>query len=144
MIPSLINTQHPDTPKRVGLYLRCSTLEQAKDGYGLESQERILLSYVEANKDNNWITSENLIYREGGFSGATPVSERPELSRLEADILQKKIDIVLIWRIDRLFRKSSYLLAFLDFLKDEGITLVSKTENIDLSTYTGKLIVSLF
>lgn len=144
MVSSPTNTKHPDTPKRVALYLRCSTMEQANEWYGLESQERILLAYVEANKDNNWISSDALIYREEGFSGATPVSERPELSRLQADILQKKVDIVLIWKIDRLFRKSSYLLAFLDFLKDENISLVSKTENIDLSTYTGKLIVSLF
>jgi len=138
------NIPNSDTPKRVALYVRASTTEQVQEGYWLDTQERTLKAYVEANKDIWWITSETLLYREEWISGASPVSDRPALSRLKSDIYEKKIDILLVWRIDRLFRKTSYLLEFIDFLKDQNINFVSKSENIDLATHTGKLALAIF
>ena len=73
----------------------------------------------------------------------TEVHERPALSRLKSDILDKKIDILLVWKIDRLFRKTSYLLEFIEFLKSKNINFVSKNEHIDLSSPTGKLVLTL-
>lgn len=123
--------------------MRVSTEEQAKEGYGLESQERILRAFILANEDNNWITNDNLIYRDEGVSGATHVSERPELARLEKDILLKKLDVVLVWKIDRLFRHTQSLLSFVEFLQEQGIIFVSKSESIDLSSPSGKLVLTL-
>jgi len=74
--------------KRVACYIRVSTEEQAKEGYGLESQERILRAFVASNSDKNWVTSEALMYRDEGISGVLPVQERPALSRLKMDILE--------------------------------------------------------
>ena len=71
------------------------------------------------------------------------MSERPALSRLKMDILAGKIDTLLVWKIDRLFRKTSYLLEFIEFLKQHNINFVSKNENIDLSSHTGKLVLTL-
>ena len=138
------NIKNNDTPKRVAIYVRASTSEQVHEWFWLESQERLLKALITANQDNGWITSDSLLYREEWVSGATPVSERPTLSRLKQDIYDKKFDILLVWRIDRLFRKVSYLLEFIDFLKDENINFVSKSENIDLSTHTWKLALAIF
>ncbi len=129
------------TYKRVALYIRCSTLEQVKDGYGLESQLRILQGLVQANEDNGWITSDSLIYREEGVSGASDTEDRPELSRLKADINAGKIDVLCVWKIDRLFRKVEYLLHFVEFLKAKEINFVSKSEDINLSSPMGKVVL---
>lgn len=129
--------------KRVALYMRVSTIEQARDGYGLDSQDRILRAFVKANEDIGWLTSENLIYRDEGISGTTEVQDRPELTRLRNDIIDGKVDVLLVWKIDRLFRKTAYLLDFIEFLKTHNINFVSKNENIDLSSPTGKLVLTL-
>lgn len=71
------------------------------------------------------------------------MSERPALSRLKKDILDGKVDVLLVWKIDRLFRKTSYLLEFIEFLKKHNVNFVSKNENIDLSSHTGKLVLTL-
>lgn len=132
-----------NTQKRVAMYLRVSTLEQAKEGYWLDTQERLLKAYIESNEDKGWITSESLMYRDEGISGASKVSERPGLSQLKADILSGKIDVLLVWKIDRLFRKTAYLLEFIEFLKQKNVNFVSKNESIDLSSPTGKLVLTL-
>lgn len=137
------HTKETTTSERVAMYLRVSTNEQAKDGYGLDTQERLLKAYIGSNEDKGWITSDSLIYRDEGISGASNVSERPELSRLKEDVLAGKIDVLLVWKIDRLFRKTSYLLEFIELLKKHDINFVSKNEAIDLSSHTGKLVLTL-
>lgn len=69
--------------------------------------------------------------------------ERPELTRLKGDILNKKVNIVLVWKIDRLFRKTALLLQFVEFIKDQGVNFVSKNENIDLWTPSGKMVLTM-
>lgn len=134
---------HEKNIQRVALYMRVSTAEQVQDGYWLDSQDRILHAFVQSNEDKWWITSDALIYCDEGISGATEVSERSELSRLKKDILDWKIDVLLVWKIDRLFRKTAYLLEFIEFLKQHEINFVSKNENIDLSSPTWKLVLTL-
>lgn len=132
-----------EKPIRVAIYMRVSTEEQAKDGYGLESQERILKAFITANEDKNWQTSESLIYRDEWISWATNVTERPALSKLEKDILLGRIDVVLVWKIDRLFRHTQSLLSFVEFLQEKWIVFVSKSESIDLSSPSWKLVLTL-
>ncbi|MDD3120682.1 MAG: recombinase family protein [Candidatus Gracilibacteria bacterium] len=129
--------------KRVAIYLRVSTQEQATEGFGLDSQERILKSFVEANKDNGWEFGKSLIYKDEGVSGASNVEQRPALTKLKKDIIDGKIDIVLVWKIDRLFRKTRYLLEFIEFLKKYDVNFISKNENIDLKTHTGNLVLTM-
>ena len=137
----------PKSPKqeiqRVALYIRVSTMEQATEGYGLETQERILRSFVQSNEDKHWYTSDDLTYIDDGISGSTDIIERPALTRLKGDILNKKVDIVLVWKIDRLFRKTALLLQFVEFVKDRGVNFVSKNENIDLWSPTGKMVLTM-
>jgi site-specific DNA recombinase len=129
--------------QRVALYIRVSTTEQVQEWYGLDSQDRILRAFVQSNEDKWWVTTENLIYRDEGYSWATDVDERPWLSQLRNDIIDWKIDVILVWKIDRLFRKTSYLLEYIDFLKKFNVNFVSKNENIDLSSSSWKLILTL-
>lgn len=129
--------------KRVAIYLRVSTLEQAKDWFWLDSQERILKAYIEANRDNDWELWKNLIYKDEWISWASKVEDRIALSRLKKDIIDWKIDIVLVWKIDRLFRKTAFLLDFIEELKKYNVNFVSKNESIDLNTHTWNLVLTI-
>ena len=128
---------------RVWIYMRVSTLEQAKEWFWLDSQERILKSYIEANKDNDWELWKNLVYCDEWISGASNVEDRPALNRLKKDIIDWKLDILLVWKIDRLFRKTRYLLEFIEFIKKYNINFISKNENIDLKTHTWNLVITM-
>lgn len=129
--------------KRVAIYLRVSTQEQATEWFWLDSQERILKSFIESNKDNGWELWKSLVYVDEWISGASNVEERPALTKLKKDIIDSKIDIVLVWKIDRLFRKTRYLLEFIEFLKKYDVNFVSKNENIDLKTHTWNLVLTM-
>lgn len=129
--------------KRVAIYLRVSTQEQATEWFWLDSQERILKSFIEANKDNEWELWKSLIYVDEWISWASNISERPALTKLKKDIIDWKVDIVLVWKIDRLFRKTRYLLEFIEFLKKYDVNFISKNENIDLKTHTWNLVLTM-
>jgi DNA invertase Pin-like site-specific DNA recombinase len=58
------SSQEPKKNLRIALYLRVSTGEQVTEGYGLETQERLLKALIESNADRGWITNNELIYRE--------------------------------------------------------------------------------
>lgn len=131
------------TYKRVACYVRCSTLEQSREGYGIDTQIRLLKARIQSDEDKGWVFSEDLIYQEDGVSGASWVSERPVLSKLKADILANKIDVLLVWKIDRLFRKTEYLLRFVEFLKKQKVNFVSKNEDINLHSSTGKMVLTM-
>lgn len=129
--------------QRVALYVRVSTQEQATDGYWIDSQMRLLNSYSEAQKDLGWQLSESRIYKDEWISGTSSVEERPALTRLKRDIINGEVDVILIYKLDRLFRKTSYLLEFWDFLKEYKVNLVSKSENIDMGSPSGALVVTM-
>lgn len=68
--------------------------------------------------------------------------KRPQLDLL-LEILRKG-DTLVVWRLDRLGRSLSHLIALMDSFKEKGITFVSVTESIDTSTPTGELVFHLF
>lgn len=81
--------------KKVGIYIRVSTQEQAQEGYSIPAQKERLINYCKA-KDWNIVD----IYVDGGFSGSN--LDRPAMQKLINDI--DKIDVVLVYKLDRLSR----------------------------------------
>jgi DNA invertase Pin-like site-specific DNA recombinase len=95
--------------KRVGIYVRVSTNEQDTEGQVTE-----LRAYVESR---GW-TYE--VYRDKGQSGAKSV--RPELTRLLGDLRKRKLDIVVVWALDRLARSLRHLLEIAEQCQSLGVT----------------------
>lgn len=116
---------------RAGLQIRVSTLEQAIEGYSLAAQEKKLREY--AKFKGYEIVG---VYRDDGYSGAS--LNRPGLRRLMSDIEADKLDIVLIYKQDRLTRSVKDLLNLLDVFDKHNVALYSITENIDLSSPFGR------
>jgi len=122
---------------RVALYLRVSTDEQAKEGhFGLEIQEEKGKSFC--NSQEGYVLSEEGVYRDEGISGGLPIEKRPALKKLFEDAEEKKFDVVLVYKIDRLARNLRILLNGLEKLKELGIDFRSITEPFDTSSAFGE------
>lgn len=81
-------------------------------------------------------------YLDEGVSGTVRVCERPAGARLLADAKAGKFDTVLVFRIDRLARRTSDLLNTTETLEEAGVSIRSLTEPFDTSTAAGKFMVS--
>lgn len=117
---------------RVGLYARVSTL----NGQHPEMQLDELREY--ANRRSWHIAGE---FVDEGISGAR--ESRPALNRLIADARQRKLDAVLVWKLDRFGRSLKHLVNTLADLEALGVTFVSIRDNIDLTTPSGRLMLHL-
>src|SRR5262245_18609707 len=93
--------------KRAALYIRVSTEEQI-NGHSPEFQEQEMLAW--ASHKRYRVLSEH-IYRDLGYSGVTKIEERPDCTRMFEAAEHHEFEVILVWRIDRLFRKNSYLLT---------------------------------
>ncbi len=125
---------------RVALYLRVSTDEQAKEGYGLIFQEEKLRAFVQSQ---DYLLNEECVYRDEGFSGSLPITERTGLQRLFEDADKRKFDVVLVYRLDRFFRKTRLLLDAIERLNIRKIGFRSITESFDTTNITGRFMTTL-
>jgi len=109
--------------KRVAIYARVSTTEQAEEGYSIAEQERLLTEWCEKN---GYIVHE--VYADRGISGKS-VKKRPALIKLLADAQNKQFDVVLVWKTNRLARNILDLLKIVEVFDQNYISFRSYTEN---------------
>ena len=121
--------------KRVAIYIRVSTLEQALEGYSIEEQKNRLISYCRARA---WTIVEVLV--DPGFSGAN--LERPGIQTLISHI--NEYDMVLVYKLDRLSRSQRDTLYLIEsvFLPN-GVDFVSMSESFDTSTPFGRAVIGI-
>lgn len=119
--------------KRVGIYARVSTTEQAEEGYSIDEQIRVLKDFCEKE---GYVVHEEYIDR--GISGKN-ISGRPAVQKLLEDAENKKFDIVLVWKMNRLARKMVDLMNIVELLNRKNIAFRSYTEKYETETPTGKL-----
>jgi DNA invertase Pin-like site-specific DNA recombinase len=117
---------------RVALYSRVSTLNLQDP----ELQARELREYAHRR---GWQISREYVDR--GVSGSK--DSRPALNELIADVYQRKCDIVLVWKLDRLGRSLRHLVNTLAELEATGVAFVSLQDNLDLSTPSGRLMFNV-
>ena len=113
--------------KAVAIYLRVSTT-----GQDVKSQEPDLRAWLRAHGRGRSV----LWYRDR-FTGTT--LERPGMRKLEEDIRSRKVETLVVWRLDRLGRTAGQTITFLDGLGDAGVRFVSLRDGVDTSTATGRL-----
>lgn len=123
--------------KKVAIYIRVSSLDQAREGYSLAAQERTLKKYC---SDKNY--SVYKLYADEGISGKDMV-HRPAIQELIQDAGEKKFDVILFWALSRFTRSVSDLYQTVYKLNQLNIDLVSYTEAFDTSTPFGRAIVGI-
>jgi len=116
---------------RVAIYARVSTTVQDA---GLQTRE--LRQFAEAR---DWSLAGE--YVDAGVSGAK--DSRPELNQLMADAKRRRFDVVLVWKLDRFGRSLRHLVNALAEFESLGIAFVSLSDNLDLSTASGRLMFNI-
>ena len=123
------------TTKKCAIYTRVSTDNQAeKEFSSCEAQEQKIRSFIDSQQD--WQVFD--VYSDGGYSGAT--LERPALHKLMADVRIGKIDIVLVYKIDRLTRSPKDFYQLIESFERANLDFISITERFDTSTPAGRLL----
>ncbi len=121
--------------KNCAIYTRVSTDNQAeKEFSSCEAQEQKIRSFIASQ--NDWQVFK--VYSDGGYSGAT--IERSALQQLLSDLKKEKIDIILVYKIDRLTRSPKDFYQLIEFFDQSKIDFISITERFDTSTPAGRLL----
>lgn len=123
--------------RKVAIYARVSTMNQAEEGYSIDGQIDSLEKYCEAM---GWDVYNK--YIDAGFSGGS--LKRPEMTNLINDVKKGLFDTVLVYKLDRLsrdVRDTLYLIK--DVFNINKIDFVSIQENIDTSSAMGTLFLTL-
>lgn len=111
--------------KNAAGYVRVSTAEQAKKGISIKNQKMRVLRYAE---DNDLTIIE--ICEDSGISGSK-IENRPGMRKLIDLINDKKVEAVVSYKLDRLFRNASDAIITLNWLKEKKVAFHSITEKID-------------
>jgi DNA invertase Pin-like site-specific DNA recombinase len=117
--------------KRCGVYVRVSTDLQHTD-----AQESELKAFIQAR---GWVIHR--IYADRGVSGAQ--KSRPALDQLWTDCRKRKIDVCLVWSLDRLARSLKQLIESLEEFRQLGMDFISLKQNFDTSTSSGRLLMHM-
>jgi site-specific DNA recombinase len=127
--------------KRCAVYTRKSTDEGLDQEYNsLEAQRDAGLSFIASQRHEGWVAVADG-YDDGGFSGGN--LDRPGLRRLMADIEAKRIDIVVVYKIDRLTRSLPDFAKLVEVFDRNGVSFVSVTQQFNTTTSMGRLTLNI-
>jgi site-specific DNA recombinase len=127
--------------------LRCAvyTRKSSEEGLDMEfnsldAQRESCEAYVASQRPEGWVLVPDR-YDDGGFSGGT--LERPALQRLLVDIESAKVDVVVVYKIDRLSRSLIDFTKLVEVFDRKGVTFVSVTQSFNTTTSMGRLTLNI-
>ena len=133
----------PATTKklRCAVYTRKSTDEGLdKEFNTLDAQREACEAYVASQRAEGWVLVRDR-YDDGGFSGGT--LERPALKRMLADIERGLIDVIVVYKIDRLSRSLMDFAKLVEAFEVHRVTFVSVTQSFNTTTSMGRLTLNI-
>lgn len=126
---------------RCAIYTRKSTEEGLeKEFNSLEAQRLSGESYAMSRQFEGWKIIEKR-YDDGGYSGGS--LKRPGLQELLRDIKEKKVDCVIVYKIDRLSRLLMDFVKLLELFNNEGVTFVAVSQSFDTTSTAGRLMLNI-
>jgi DNA invertase Pin-like site-specific DNA recombinase len=136
----------PDHPKS-SVAIRCAiyTRKSSDDGLdqefnSLDAQREACEAYVTSQRHAGWVAVPDM-YDDGGLSGGT--MERPALQRLLSDIKAGKVQIIVVYKVDRLTRSLADFAKIVDVLDAHNASFVSVTQQFNTTTSTGRLTLNM-
>jgi site-specific DNA recombinase len=133
----------PPSAKRVrcAIYTRKSTDEGLEQAFNsLDAQREACAAFVLSQKHEGW-TVLPTAYDDGGYSGGT--LERPALKKLIAAIEAAQIDVVVVYKVDRLTRALSDFAKLVEIFDRRGVSFVSITQQFNTTTSMGRLTLNV-
>ena len=136
-----------DLPKKTTRRLRCAIYTRKSSEEGLEqefnslhAQREACEAYIASQKSEGWALVRDQ-YDDGGISGGT--LERPALQQLLADIEDGLVDVVVVYKIDRLSRALMDFSKLVEVFDRNGVTFVSVTQSFNTTTSMGRLTLNI-
>ncbi|MGY3032720.1 site-specific DNA recombinase [Bradyrhizobium sp. USDA 4354] len=126
---------------RCAVYTRKSSEEGLDmDFNSLDAQRESCEAYIVSQRAEGW-TAVSDRYDDGGFSGGT--LERPALQRLIAAVRAGKIDVIIVYKIDRLSRSMLDFLNLVELFERHGVTFVSVTQSFNTKDAMGRMALNI-
>ena len=126
---------------RCAVYTRKSSEEGLEQEFNsLDAQREACEAYIASQKPEGWVLVPDR-YDDGGISGAT--LERPALKRLLADIEAQRVDVVVVYKIDRLSRALMDFAKLVEVFDRNNVTFVSVTQSFNTTTSMGRLTLNI-
>lgn len=123
------------------IYTRKSSEEGLEQGFNsLDAQREACEAYVLSQQHEGWHALPTR-YDDGGFSGGT--MERPALQRLLADVLVRRIRIVVVYKVDRLTRSLADFAKIVEQFDAHGVSFVSVTQQFNTTSSMGRLTLNV-
>jgi DNA invertase Pin-like site-specific DNA recombinase len=136
----------PDRPKssvifRCAIYTRKSSDEGLEQEFNsLDAQREACEAYVTSQRHAGWLALPDM-YDDGGLSGGS--MERPALQRLLEDIKAGKVQIVVVYKVDRPTRSLADFAKIVDILDAHNASFVSVTQQFNTTTSMGRLTLNM-
>jgi site-specific DNA recombinase len=130
------------TPRvRCAVYTRKSSEEGLEQSFNsLDAQREACESYILSQRHEGW-HAVSTRYDDGGFSGGN--MERPGLKKLLDDIAAKRVDTVVVYKVDRLTRSLADFAKIVEQFDKQGISFVSVTQQFNTTTSMGRLTLNV-
>jgi DNA invertase Pin-like site-specific DNA recombinase len=127
--------------KRCAVYTRKSSEEGLEQAFNsLDAQREACEAYIKSQAHEGWKLVKTA-YDDGGFSGGT--MERPALQRLLVDVRQGLVDVIVVYKIDRLTRSLADFARIVETLDRQGASFVSITQQFNTTTSMGRLTLNV-
>jgi site-specific DNA recombinase len=128
-------------PKRCAIYTRKSSEEGLEQKFNsLQAQRQACEAFIKSQAGEGWRLNKTA-YDDGGFSGGT--MERPALKALLADIKEKRIDVVVVYKVDRLTRSLADFAKMVEIFDAHGVSFVAVTQQFNTITSMGRLTLNV-
>src|ERR687897_2257373 len=126
---------------RCAVYTRKSSEEGLDQEFNsLDAQRDACEAYVASQRSEGWVLVPDR-YDDGGVSGAT--LERPALKRLLRDVEAGLVDVVVVYKIDRLSRSLTDFAKLVEVFERQNVTFVSVTQQFNTTTSMGRLTLNI-
>jgi len=126
---------------RCAIYTRKSSEEGLEQEFNsLDAQRDACSAYIASQRSEGWVELA-AHYDDGGISGGT--LERPALKRLLADIEEDRVDVVVVYKIDRLSRALMDFAKLVEVFDRNNVTFVSVTQSFNTTTSMGRLTLNI-
>ncbi len=127
--------------KCCAIYVRKSSEEGLDMSYNsLEAQSDACAAYIASQRHEGWVKLSR-VYEDGGYSGGN--MERPGLQQLLADVAVGKVDIIVVYKIDRLTRSLTDFARLNEVLDQNNVSFVAVTQQFNTSTSMGRLTLNV-
>jgi site-specific DNA recombinase len=133
--------QDRKTSLRCAIYTRVSTEQGLEQEFNsLDNQREAAEAYIKSQAHEGWSLIRNR-YDDGGFSGGS--MERPALKKLLDDVRARRIDVIVVYKVDRLTRSLADFAKLVELFDEHDVSFISVTQSFNTTTSMGRLTLNM-